>query len=87
MAEDQKQKTFKRNQKIERLKLLLEKCPDCVFETMSYIEIIKSTLWADLSVNGGKLSYRMAAIKYGISLSKVRVIIKNINKIQNYKSW
>lgn len=85
MQEEQQQKSFKKTKKAEQLHKLFKECPACVLSTLSYIDTIKPLLWANLSINGGKLSYRGAAIKYGITLSKVETIIKNIKKIQNPK--
>lgn len=85
MRGEQQQRVYNKAAKISKFKELLNECPDCIFGTLNYKDIIKPLLWADLSVNGGKLSYRGAARKYKITLDEVTTIIKNIKKTQNTK--
>lgn len=79
MQEGQRMKDCKF--KDEFMKMLREQ-PEKVVESLSYFDIIKPLIWKDLRRNGGRFGYRGIAIKYHITESQSRTIIKNIENQQ-----
>jgi hypothetical protein len=57
--------------------------PDQVFDTLSYLDVIKPLIHKDYLGNGGKLGRGGLAMKYKISERTVRTLLRQINDNKN----
>lgn len=80
MSVQQEDKNKKRSKFSKEFETLFYECPSCIIQKLSYIDIIKPLIWKDLIRNGGKHGIRSVAHKYGLSMSKIRTIIKQLEK-------
>jgi hypothetical protein len=80
MNEQQQEMKGKISKEQQKFLSIIMTEPDQVFDTLSYLDIIKPLVWKELVRNGGKLGIKPIAKRYGISEKTVRTLIKQVEE-------